>query len=59
MIYYTRKHEKVKPNFERRHTMKQKVCKAVQVMFAVTMEDFGFFIIWGLALAVLLKLAFV
>ena len=39
--------------------MKQKVCKAVQVMFALTMEDFGFFIIWGLALAVLLKLAFV
>ena len=37
--------------------MKQKVCKAVQVMFAVTMEDLGFFIIAGIALAVILKLA--
>ncbi len=57
MIYYTRKHEKVKPNFERRHTMKQKVCKAVQVMIAVTMEDIAFFIICGIALFTLLKLA--
>ena len=39
--------------------MKQKVCKAVQVMFAVTMEDFGFFIICGIALAIILKLALV
>ena len=37
--------------------MKQKVCKAMQVMIAVTMEDVGFFIIGGLALAVILKLA--
>ncbi len=57
MMYYTRKHEKVKPNFERRHTMKQKVCKAVQVMIAVTMEDIAFFIICGIALFTLLKLA--
>lgn len=57
MIYYTRKHGKVKPNFERRHTMKQKVCKAVQVMIAVTMEDIAFFIICGIALFTLLKLA--
>lgn len=60
MIYYTRKHGKVKPKtncFERRHAMKQKVYKAMQVMIAVTMEDVGFFIIGGLALAVILKLA--
>jgi hypothetical protein len=37
--------------------MKQKVGKAVQLMIAVTMEDIGFFIIGGLALAVILKLA--
>jgi len=57
MIYYTRKRGKVKPYFERRHTMKQKVCKAVQVMIAVTMEDIAFFIICGIALFTLLKLA--
>jgi len=57
MIYYTRKRGKVKPIFERRHTMKQKVCKAVQVMIAVTMEDIAFFIICGIALFTLLKLA--
>ena len=60
MIYYTRKHGKVKskPNrFERRYAMKQKVCKAVQVMFAVTMEDIAFFLISGLALVIILKLA--
>ena len=60
MIYYTRKHGKVKskPNrFERKHTMKQKVGKAVQLMIAVTMEDIGFFITCGIALAVILKLA--
>ena len=57
MIYYTRKHGKVKPVFERRHAMKQKVCKAMQVMIAVTMEDIAFFLISGLALAVILKLA--
>ena len=37
--------------------MKQKVCKAVQVMYAVTMEDLGFFVTCTLALAVILKLA--
>ena len=37
--------------------MKQKVCKAMQVMLAVTMEDLGFFIICGIALFSLLKLA--
>jgi len=37
--------------------MKQKVCKAVQVMFAVTMEDLGFFVICGIALFILIKLA--
>lgn len=60
MIYYTRKHGKVKSysnRFERRHAMKQKVGKAVQLMIAVTMEDIGFFIACGIALAILLKLA--
>ena len=60
MIYYTRKDGKVKPEtnrFERRHAMKQKVCKAMQLMIAVTMEDLGFFLICGLALAIILKLA--
>ena len=37
--------------------MKQKVCKAMQIMIAVTMDDLGFFLICGLALAVILKLA--
>ena len=37
--------------------MKQKVCKAVQVMFAVTTEDLGFFVICGIALFILIKLA--
>lgn len=37
--------------------MKQKVEKAVQLMIAVTMEDIGFFIACGIALAILLKLA--
>ena len=37
--------------------MKEKVGKAVQLMIAVTMEDIGFFLICGLALAVILKLA--
>jgi hypothetical protein len=37
--------------------MKQKVEKAVQLMIAVTMEDIGFFITCGIALAVILKLA--
>ena len=60
MIYYTRKHGKVKsqPNsFERRLAMKRKVNQAVQLMIAVTMEDIAFFLISGLALAVILKLA--
>ena len=57
MIYYTRKHGKVKPALERRHAMKQKVCHAMQIMLAVTMEDIAFFIISGLALAIILKLA--
>ena len=60
MIYYTRKHGKVKSysnRFERRHAMKQKVGKAVQLMIAVTREDIGFFIACGIALVVLLKLA--
>ena len=43
--------------FERRHAMKQKVGKAVQLMIAVTMEDIGFFIACGIALVILLKLA--
>ena len=37
--------------------MKQKVCHAMQIMLAVTMEDIAFFLISGLALAVILKLA--
>ena len=37
--------------------MKQKVGKAMQIMIAVTMEDIGFFLISGIALAVILKLA--
>ena len=41
----------------RRHAMKQKVCHAMQVMIAVTMEDIAFFVISGIALAIILKLA--
>jgi hypothetical protein len=37
--------------------MKQKVCHAMQIMLAVTMEDVGFFLVCGIALAVILKLA--
>ncbi len=37
--------------------MKQKIEKAAQLVLAVTREDYGFFIIWALALAILLKLA--
>ena len=37
--------------------MKQKVCHAMQVMIAVTIEDIAFFVISGLALAIILKLA--
>lgn len=37
--------------------MKQKVCKTMQVMIAVTMEDLGFFSICGIALFILLKIA--
>ena len=37
--------------------MKQKVCKAMQVMIAVTIEDIAFFLISGLALVIILKLA--
>ena len=37
--------------------MKQKVGKAVQIMIAVTMEDIGFLLISGIALAIILKLA--
>ncbi len=37
--------------------MKEKVGKAVQLMIAITMEDIGFFIACGIALAVILKLA--
>ena len=36
--------------------MKQKVCKAMQLMIAVTMEDIAFFLISGLALVIILKL---
>ena len=60
MIYYTRKHGNVKSKTNRlgrRHAMKQKVGKAMQIMIAVTMEDIGFFLISGIALAVILKLA--
>ena len=39
--------------------MKQKIGKAAQLVPAVTREDYVFLIIWGLALAVLLKLAFI
>jgi len=37
--------------------MKQKVCHVMQIMLAVTMEDIGFFLISGLAIAIILKLA--
>ena len=37
--------------------MRQKVCKAMQLMIAVTMEDIAFFLISGLALVIILKLA--
>ena len=53
----TRKSQTETKRFERRHAMKQKVCKAMQVMIAVTMEDIGFFLISGLALVIILKLA--
>ena len=39
--------------------MKQKLCKAMQIMLTVTMENLGFVITWGLGLAIILKLAFV
>lgn len=58
ILYTQTRKSQIKTNrFERRHPMKQKVGKAVQLMIAVTMEDIGFFIIGGLALAVILKLA--
>lgn len=37
--------------------MKQNVSKAMRLMLAVTMEDNGFFVISGIALAIILKLA--
>ena len=37
--------------------MKQKVCKAMQVILDVTMEDPGFFITCGIALVIILRLA--
>lgn len=37
--------------------MKQKVCRAMQIMLAVTMEDIAFFLISGLALVIILRLA--
>ena len=37
--------------------MKQKASKAMRLMLAVTMEDIGFFVICGIALAIILKLA--
>ena len=55
-ILYTQT-RKSQTRFERRHAMKQKVCHAMQIMLAVTMEDIAFFLISGLALAVILKLA--
>ena len=39
--------------------MKQKIEKAAQLVLAVTREDCVFLIIWGLALAALLKFAFI
>ena len=36
--------------------MKQKLGKAMWLMLAVTMEDIGFFVISGIALAIILKL---
>lgn len=39
--------------------MKQKIEKTAQFVLAVTREDYVFLIIWGLALAALLKLAFI
>ena len=55
-ILYSQK-RKSQTGFERRYAMKQKVCRAMQIMLAVTMEDIAFFLISGLALAVILKLA--
>ena len=60
MVYYSRKLGKSQislTRIERIHAMKQKVGKAVQLVLAVTMEDIGFFLICGIALAVILKLA--
>ena len=55
-ILYSQK-RKSQTGFERRYAMKQKVCKAMQVMIAVTMEDIAFFLISGLALVIILRLA--
>ena len=53
----TRKSQIETNRLERRHAMKRKVCHAMQIMLAVTMEDIAFFLISGLALALILKLA--
>lgn len=58
ILYSQTRKSQIKTNrLERRYAMKQKVCKAMQVMIAVTMEDIAFFLISGLALAIILKLA--
>lgn len=37
--------------------MKEKTLNALHILFSITMEDLGFFITCGIALAVILKLA--
>ena len=58
ILYSQTRKSQIKTNrFGRRPAMKQKVGKAVQIMIAVTMEDIGFLLISGIALAIILKLA--
>ena len=60
MVYYSRKLGKSQislTRIERIHAMKQKVGKTIQLMLAITMEDLGFFLACGIALAVIFKLA--
>ena len=44
-------------NAQWRPAMKEKTLNAIHFLFATTRDDLGFFIICGIALAVILKLA--
>lgn len=41
----------------RRHNMKEKTITALRCMFDLTKNDPVFFLVWGISLAVMLKLA--